>query len=500
MLWDIGRARNMYALWRGNNMKYFKNLDKVRGIVPNFNDSNAVIREYTDNTGELQKIEIFYGGKHGGDSEGHGHWVAENIEGLFQVTLDRNPDSIDGGKHFIESNHRTDAYNEEARHERIRNKLAVISELKNIDVSANFSLGEKVKELRDKFYNCGSCGYEDNKRLKEEFEATVKQLFDERERTRQEYKRKKENIIRQAENLMYTTDLKMAKDQMKALQEEWKRIPRLSKEDESELWMQFKKLIDKLYENIKQNFENQKRKQEEAKNKKQDLIKEAEKLVYSTDFKIAKGQAKDLQEKWRQIPRAAKADEEVLWSQFKKAIDRLYENAQKDFEKRKLQQVEAKNRKEGIIFQIENMVHSDDYKSAALEVKRLSDEFFHSGSAGKDNQRLVERLNSVKSQFFAAKKSASEQKRQEFLRKLQEIIYRKKEALSRLDTSIYNKEEQLSDLLLRPDPSPNNPHRWDIAARRNEKASRIRSSIVDMKIKKEAIINEIVELEGKLRN
>ena len=91
-----------------------------------------------------------------------------------------------------------------------------------------------------------------------------------------------------------------------------------------------------------------------------------------------------------------------------------------------------------------------------------------------------------------------EQKRGEYLQRLQEKIYRKREALQRLESAIYNKQDQLSNLLSRPEPGYNNPHRYEIAARRNEKESQLRSAIADMEMKKSSIISEIAELQSKL--
>ncbi|MDR2492085.1 MAG: hypothetical protein LBD25_01280 [Coriobacteriales bacterium] len=65
-------------------------------IVPNFNDARAKCKEERDELGNITKIEILYGGEGGGDGKGHGHWVAELIDGLLQVVLDREPDSAGG--------------------------------------------------------------------------------------------------------------------------------------------------------------------------------------------------------------------------------------------------------------------------------------------------------------------------------------------------------------------------------------------------------------------
>lgn len=392
-----------------------------------------------------------------------------------------------------------DAYSGEARLGRIRDKEAVINELSYVDPMTP-SLGETVKKLRDKLYACGSCGHDDNIRLKNEFESAADRLFKERDRIREEYKRQKEGIILEAESLSYSTDYKSAKDQMQSLRERWKQIPRGAKADEDVLWFRFKRASDRLYENAKNDYEERKRKQADAKYKKEFLVRQAESLSYSTDFKNAKDQMKHLSEQWKQAPRASKEDEDQLWSRFRQAADRLYGNAQQDYERRQAQQREAKAKKEQVINQIERLAYTGDFKSAGIEVKRLSDEFYNAGSAGRDNQDLKERFNAARNRFYAAKQQAGQIKHQEYLRSLDERINRKRDALNRLENAIYNKRDQLSNLLSRPEPSYNNPHRWEIAARRNAKESEINAAIRDMEIKRASIINEIAELQSKYNN
>lgn len=392
-----------------------------------------------------------------------------------------------------------DAYSGEARLGRIRDKEAVINELSYVDPMTP-SLGETVKKLRDKLYACGSCGHDDNIRLKNEFESVADGLFKKRDSIREEYKRQKEGIILEAERLSYSTDYKSAKDQMQSLRERWKQIPRGAKADEDVLWFRFKQASDRLYENAKNDYEERKRKQADAKYKKEFLVRQAESLSYSTDFKNAKDQMKHLNEQWKQAPRASKEDEDQLWSRFRQAADRLYGNAQQDYERRQAQQREAKARKEQVINQIERLAYTGDFKSAGIEVKRLSDEFYNAGSAGRDNQDLKERFNAARNRFYAAKQQAGQIKHQDYLRSLDERINRKRDALNRLENAIYNKRDQLSNLLSRPEPSYNNPHRWEIAARRNAKESEINAAIRDMEIKRASIINEIAELQSKYNN
>ena len=191
---------------------------------------------------------------------------------------------------------------------------------------------------------------------------------------------------------------------------------------------------------------------------KESLIQQAETLSFSTDYKNAKEQMKSLLEQWKRIPRTTREEDDRLWSLSKTASDRLYENAKRDYEERRAKQEIARNIKERIICSAESLVYSSDYKSATIEIKRLSQEFYDAGSAGKEN------------------------------------------SLSKLEDAIYRKQSQLSELLSRPQPGYNNPHRYEIAARRNERESQIRAAITDIEIKKSSLVNQILELRCKLNN
>lgn len=218
--------------------------------------------------------------------------------------------------------------------ERIKAKESIINELKNLDASVP-SLGSKVRVLREKFYDCGNCGIEENKRLKDEFDAAANVIFEEREKMRGNIAERKKALVEQAESLADSTDFKAAKEQLKALQEQWKQEPRASREEEEELWKSFKAAADRLYDNAHKDYEERLKQQDAGKEIKQDLVNKAEEISTRTDFKDAIAEMKELQKQWKEAPRASKEDEDMLWPRFKEAADRLFENAHKDYEERR---------------------------------------------------------------------------------------------------------------------------------------------------------------------
>lgn len=207
----------------------------------------------------------------------------------------------------------------------IEKKEAVIAELKEITPSTS-NMVAKVKELRSRLYDCGSCGHEDNVRLLNDFNEVADALFNGRK----------------------------------------------------EIWDGYV-------------------------SQKEELIAEAEKLSERTDYKPAKEELKALLEKWKQVPRTSKEQDNVLWERFNAASNKLYDNARKDYEQKRHVLVEAKNKKEYIIAKAERLIFSPSL-TAADDMKRLSEEFYAAGNAGKDNQALKEKFAFVKDRFYAARR------------------------------------------------------------------------------------------------
>ena len=113
--------------------------EKSRYVEKNFGDNQSIVIEGIATRGEWKghkEITIYHGGAEGRDSDGHGHFVATEIDGLFQVTLDRHPDDVDGGRHEIEASHNCDSYNNEARLTRLHEKEAVIDQIYHLDVGS----------------------------------------------------------------------------------------------------------------------------------------------------------------------------------------------------------------------------------------------------------------------------------------------------------------------------------------------------------------------------
>lgn len=479
-----------------------KDLVNTRDVISNFGDPKAVVREWRDKKGDTLEIEAFYGGKDGGDSEGHGHYIVEKIDGLFQTTLDRHPDLEDGGRHEIEATSKRDAYSNEARQDRIKKKKEIIGQISYLDYEAP-GYADKINKLESEFFSVGSCGYADNKALKREFKAAKNDFFSRRqERRKQVYNQtwtKKERIISEAQDLRYLleSDSNAVRDGMNRLFDEWKTLPRTTREKDDELWERFNSIRTEIREKQKREYEKRKAQQQEARYKKESIVSQAESLAYASDFKVAKDEMRALMEQWKSTPRAAKKDDDLLWQRFSRARQTLFDRARQDYEKRQVEYNAAKARKESIISQAESLYCTSDFRSAADQMRSLSQQFYDAGNAGKDNQNLKERFNAAKQRFYDAKRIAGEQRHREYLQKIQERLLEKQQKLSNLDNAISRTQSSISELMSRPEPSYTNPHRYEIAARRNEKLSNLNEKIRSMGERRSQLIAQISDLQSK---
>lgn len=477
---------------------------KTRDIIKNFGDPKAVVREWKDANGDTIKIEVFYGGKDGGDSAGHGHFVAEKIDDLFQTVLDRHPDSADGGRHEIEYSPKSDRdpYNDEARLDRIRGKQEIIKQISYLNYEDSQCIG-KIKELEAKFHNIGSCGHADNISLRSQLKE-AKDLFFSNRRLYLEQKfsltwSKKEALINQAHTLLYASNSFEAREEMKRLFDEWKELPRTTREKDDDLWNRFNAVRTEFREKQQREYEARKAQQMNAKIKKEAIVGRAETLAQSTDFKAAKNEMQSLFEQWKTAPHASKQDEDILWRRFQHARDTLFSRAKQDYEKRQLEYADAKAKKEAIISQAQALCGTSDFRSASDRMRDLSQQFYNAGSAGKNNQALKEQFNQIKAQFYAAKRVAGELRHKEYLQKLQNRLFEKQQSLSRLEDAISRTQSSISDLLSKSPPSYTNPHRYEIADRRNAKLSNLNEKLRSMSERKIQLVSQIVELQSKLR-
>ncbi len=134
----------------------------------------------------------------------------------------------------------------------------------------------------------------------------------------------KTRIVEEAEKIATKNDWKAGADRLRALLDEWKVLPRLSKAADDELWHRFSSARTAYTRRRKTHFGEQSVLRDAAQATKERLIKEAESLSASTEWGVTAGKYRDLMTEWKKAGSAPRNVEDKLWKRFRGAQDAFF--------------------------------------------------------------------------------------------------------------------------------------------------------------------------------
>ncbi len=143
----------------------------------------------------------------------------------------------------------------------------------------------------------------------------------EREQRTAEATTAKTRIVEQAEHIAGGQDWRNGADKLRALLDEWKALPRLSKSADDELWHRFSTARTAYTKKRKAHFGEQSARREQSQKIKEKLIVEAEALSNSTDWGATSSAYRELMQQWKAAGSAPRNVEDKLWKRFRAAQD-----------------------------------------------------------------------------------------------------------------------------------------------------------------------------------
>ncbi|MFO0980246.1 MAG: DUF349 domain-containing protein [Planctomycetota bacterium] len=224
-----------------------------------------------------------------------------------------------------------------------------------------------------------------------------REQFDKLDQERSENLKKKEELCEKVATLVAASAEESAQpigwkataDQIKALQEEWKQIGPVPKEQADAIWKRFREPCDRFFERWKAHH--QQVDQERAQNLKrqEELCEKVEALAGATQWKTTAEQIKALQAEWKTIGPAPRDKADAVWQRFRGACDRFFERRKAYFEKMDAERAENLQKKEALIQKAEQLIDADDDASADELIKGLMAEWKAVGPPPKDQADAV---------------------------------------------------------------------------------------------------------------
>ena len=213
----------------------------------------------------------------------------------------------------------------------------------------------------------------------------------------------KKAIIEKARKLLDKKEIIAANRELDRLSDEFRKAGRANtKEQDDELWNEFRQVKDEFYAKKRAFFEELDKANAEKKAKKENIIERAKELVNNVEnIREANAQMDALRKEWKEVGYSGKGDE-YLWKDFAKVMDEFQEKKKerhgemlKLFEERAAQ-------KEELIKKAKILLANSEFTEEEIEkVKALRGEYKAVGFAGKDkDDDLYQRFNEVIQKYF----------------------------------------------------------------------------------------------------
>ncbi|MBW7868780.1 MAG: DUF349 domain-containing protein [Brumimicrobium sp.] len=287
-----------------------------------------------------------------------------------------------------------------------QNIISKLQSLVNQNEIKNLEVG--IKELQNDWEDIGPTKQELWDKIKDEYWATVNQVYDKIRSFYEERKKKSEESIQQKKELIQKMEeiLASERDSVKTwtkhtqqvldLQDKWKHTGIGQRKESEQVWKDFRGLCDQFFE-LKGNFFSVANQEfDKVAKYKEGLIQKALKLKDSTEWNETSKAFIQLQQDWKRAGNAGKKFEQKLWKEFRSACDYFF-NAKESYQAEQEKSFEGNlKEKQTLIEEIKGYTLPTDKKEALQILKSFSERFASIGYVP----------NQQKNQIFDAYKKA----------------------------------------------------------------------------------------------
>ena len=221
----------------------------------------------------------------------------------------------------------------------------------------------------------------------------------------------KKKIIEAARKLLDKKEIIAANRELDRLSEEFKKAGRSStKEQDDELWNEFRQVKDEFYAKKRAFFEELDKSNAEKRSKKEDIIERAKEVCNVENIRDANAQMDALRKEWKEVGYSGKGDES-LWKEFAKVLDEFQEKKKERHQEMLKLFDERVEKKEELIKTAKRLLANSEFTDEEVEqVKKLRNEYKAIGFAGKEkDDDLYQRFNEVIQKYFEEMKFYKDQ-------------------------------------------------------------------------------------------
>ena len=272
-------------------------------------------------------------------------------------------------------------------------KNQVIHQVKELQESDKVKeLERQVRLLQNKWDEIGPTYKEHWEALKEDYWTNIQKIYDKikahyeiQKEAQVENLAKKKGLIEDlkvevAKQFDKHQDWDTATKVVVALQNEWKKVGFVAKEENETIWNEFRTLSNEFFDRKSEFYKGRNDQFSGNTTLKQNLINKVDALKDSTDWKETSESIKKIQNEWKKIGHAGRLNEQKLWNAFRAKCDAFFEARTKHFEGLDAANEGNLKLKEELIAKITAFKPLDDVKETLQQLKEFSKEFLAIGN------------------------------------------------------------------------------------------------------------------------
>jgi len=207
---------------------------------------------------------------------------------------------------------------------------------------------------------------------------------------REQAAQQKAALAEEAEKLAGTSEWKASGERLRTIGDDWKALPRLERKVEDELWQRVAAARKRFAERRTTHFGALEEQRAVSKTRKEKLIKEAESLSGSTDWKPTAERFKQLMADWKAAGRAPREVEDELWARFKAAQDVFFQARSAQFSAQDEEFRGNQKVKEEILAEAEALDFAAAPEKATARLRELQEKWEKAGKVPREVMRSLE--------------------------------------------------------------------------------------------------------------
>lgn len=303
--------------------------------------------------------------------------------------------------------------------ENLKLKRSLIEDLKKI-IESEENIGtafNAYKSIHETWKKVGDIPRDQRDAVQKEYSRLIEIFFYTmriyREIKTHDYKRNSQNkqvVLHKLQQLRNEEeDIKTVEQQLRTLQDEWEEIGPVQNEEWDALKTKYWEVVRQIYDKINAYYEAQRQVYEKNIEAKKALVLQMQELCVhageANSFKTWDAlteKVKSVQEEYKKIGPGARKENDLVWKQFRTAIDAFFElkkNKAKEQQAALSERIEAKKK---LILEAEQLKDSTG-KEATQRIIQLQKDWKNIGNSGKAENQLWTKFRGACDAFFAAK-------------------------------------------------------------------------------------------------